>query len=170
MRAASGRLGSARSDTPAQNLAGSAPEPHPVERTGRGDFIVKVISPAGPPRKVARRDFKSFGFKSPKALDERVMELERKVELMRTGAPQFLEVSTLVEHGGHIGDPVWPGSFGGTTVQKNQAPRQPTPYRLDGPLDRSRMTVKATDPATLSKERGRTIMTRFGLDPDTEEE
>lgn len=178
--AATGRISSSRSDTAAQHLTGGAAEPRSTERTGRGDFIVKVISPAGPPRKMARRGDK---IASPKALDERVMELERKVDLLRTGgilqpicslspeaAERYYPVSATLVHCGEFTS--HPGRIirSMDSPRESQAPREPAPYKLDGPLDRSRMTVKATDPATLSKERGRTILTRFGLDPDTEEE
>jgi hypothetical protein len=38
--------------------------------------------------------------------------------------------------------------------------------KLDGPLNRARITIKPVDPATLSKSRRRAILSRFGMDPD----
>ncbi|NVH75947.1 hypothetical protein FSB08_26290 [Paraburkholderia sp. JPY432] len=46
------------------------------------------------------------------------------------------------------------------------SPRAEPVKRLDGALDRTRITLKPVDPETLRESRRRALLARFALDPD----
>ncbi len=112
------------------------------------------------------------------SIDERMLELERKVSLLsQSGIWRSVREVASEQH--RFDDPVqeyvvgkawpWGGILGVHEPDRASMPLPPQKRKLDGPLDRTRFTLKPVDPATLRESRQRATLARLGLDPDKQD-